>query len=442
MQYVPRPQFMRFHLRSQRWTCIVAHRRAGKTVACVGDLINAGLSTKKERAQYSYVAPFRNQAKTIAWDYLKAYTDGMTREAPNETELSVILDTTGAKIRLFGGDNDQAMRGMYNDGVVIDEPADQRPRTWSEVVRPTLADRKGWAVFIGTPKGHNGFYDIHQIAQTMPDWYSLVLRASETGIIPAAELLDLRTNSGMTEDQYLQEFECSFEAAVQGAFYGREMAEAEKEGRIRTVAWDPQLEVHTAWDLGWTDDTAIWFYQWVAGECRLIDIHISSGEAVPYYVKMLASKPYHYGQHWVPHDAKPATLAAAGKSIMQQFWEQGVRVHIAPNLSRQDGIQAVRKLLPRCYFDRVKCKDGIEALKLYQREWDDDKKVFKQTPRHDWCSHPSDAFRYLAVSIADRAPPPKPQRPKPVFPSQLTMGKLIEWSDAQAKAKKKRLVSG
>ncbi len=387
MLYVPRKQYIPFHERSQRWACIVAHRRNGKTVACVNDMINAGLSTKKHKAVYSYIAPYRNQAKTIAWEYMKSYTDGMRLSDPNETELSVRLARTGATLRLFGADNDQAMRGMYNDGAILDEFGDMRPRTWGEIIRPTLADRNGWAVFIGTPKGHNGFYDIHQIAQTMPDWYSLVLRASETGIIKESELEDLRLNSGMTEDQYLQEFECSFEAAVQGAFYGREMNLAEKEGRITSVDYDPDEPVHTAWDLGWTDDTAILFYQFIAGEVRIIDGESHSGRDIPFYVGLLRSKPYKYGQHWLPHDAKPATLAAQGKSILQQLWELGVKGYITPRLDRIDGIQAARKLLPRCWFDRGRCKEVTESLKLYQREWDDDKKVFKQTPRHDWTSH-------------------------------------------------------
>lgn len=411
MKYAPRDQFLPFHSSGKRWSCLVCHRRMGKTVASITELITAAISTNKTDARYAYVAPFRHQVKDIAWAYLKGYTEQLRMGDPNESELSVTL-RNGARIRLYGADNDQAMRGLYFDGVVLDEYADMRPRVWGEVVRPMLADRQGWAVFIGTPKGHNSFYDIYQKSLTDPNWFSMMARASTTGILSEAELTDLR--STMSEEEYAQELECSFEAAVRGAYYGKEMAELERLQQITDVPYDPAVPVHTAWDLGYTDDTTIWFFQLFYGEVHIIDSYSNNGHDIPHYAQIVNGKPYEYDAHWLPHDAKPKRLGSPN-SIMEQLRAEGILGRIVPSLSVQDGIQAARKVLPLCWFDRKNCHEGIEALKLYQREWDDDKKVFRQTPRHDWTSHFADAFRYLAISHREprRSDMPRMRHPNP-----------------------------
>ena len=308
----------------------------------------------------------------------------------------------GSRVRLFGADNPDALRGQYLDGVILDEPADMRPSVWGAIIRPMLADRKGWAVFIGTPKGHNGFYDVWQRADE--DWFKLMLRASQSGLLAKDELVDAA--KGMSEDQYEQEFECSFEAAILGAFYGRLMREAEDAKRVTEVKYDMAFPVHTAWDLGFTDDTAIWFYQVIYGEIRLLDYHGSSGQGVKFYADVIKSRPYVYGTHHLPHDARAKTMAADGKSIVQQLAEHLpiASLTIVPELSVQDGIQAVRAMLPRCWFDREKTDEGVESLKQYQREYDEEKKVFKDKPRHDWTSHAADAFRMLAVAWQEERP--------------------------------------
>jgi phage terminase large subunit len=342
----------------------------------------------------------------VAWDYLKRHTLGIAKDKKvSESELSVEL-VNGARIRLYGADNPHALRGLYLDSVVMDEFADMRPSVWGEIIRPMLADRRGWATFIGTPRGRNSFWAIHDHAERSPDWFSLVLKASETELIAPDELEDARRT--MSEDQFEQEFGCSFDAAIQGAFYGREMREAEAQGRIREVRVESTVPVHTAWDLGYSDDTAIWFYQIVAGEVRLIDYYASCGEGVGHYCQLIQSKPYQYGNHWVPHDAVPATFAANGRSIIQQMHAHGVKARVAPNLGVQDGIQAVRLMLPRCWFDAEKCAEGIEALKQYRREYDEERKDFKAKPRHGWESHASDAFRYLALVWREEHQPSKP----------------------------------
>jgi phage terminase large subunit len=431
--YIPRSQFLPFHLREQRWSCIVAHRRCGKTVATINELIIRALLTPKSDGRYAYIAPFRSQAKAVAWDYLKRHTLGITKDKEvREADLQVEL-LNGSRIRLYGSDNPHALRGLYLDGCVLDEFADMRPSVWGEVVRPMLADRRGWATFIGTPRGKNSFWAIHDHAQRSPEWFSLVLKAHDTGLIEPAELADARRT--MTDDQFEQEFGCSFDAAVQGAFYGREMREVEAQGRIGEVRYETLAPVHTAWDLGYSDDTAIWFWQVVAGEVRLIDYYASNGEGVEHYCRLIQSKPYQYGNHWVPHDAVPKTLAANGRSIIQQMHALGVKARVAPDLGVQDGIQAVRLMLPRCWFDAAKCSEGIEALKQYRREFDEDRKAFRDKPRHDWCSHASDSFRYLALVWREEHKPEKPE-PKIRTIHDATLDEL--W-DLQRKQTGKRI---
>lgn len=418
--YAPRVQFNEFHRRQQRWAVIVAHRRAGKTVACINDAVKRAVVEKKERGRYAYIAPFYSQAKQVAWEYLKHFAAPLLQEEPRESELSVKL-ITGQTVRLYGGDNPNTLRGIYLDGVVMDEPADMKPSLWPEVIRPALTDRQGWATFIGTPKGKNAFWELWDKARTSPDWFRLMLKASETKILPQEELDAARQM--MTEDQYLQEFECSFEAAIQGAIYGVWMREALEQGRINDVAYDPKLPVHTAWDLGFDDSTAIWFWQITFGEIRLIDYYESNGHGVPHYTDLIKSKGYNYGRHWVPHDAANELMAAGGRSIVNQMWEAGVKASIIPATSQQNSIEATRMTLPRCWFDETKCAQGIEALRQYQFEFDEDKKTFKSKPRHDWASHGSDAFEIIGQVW--RNPEGERVTPKPRFLHETTADEVF-----------------
>lgn len=376
----------------------MAHRRAGKTVACINDLIKRAFTDGKQVGRYAYIAPYHSQAKSIAWDYLLRYTADVRTQA-NASELWVEL-LNGARIRLFGADNPDALRGLYLDGVILDEYADMRPRVWGEIIRPLLADREGWAVFIGTPKGHNAFYEIFKTSQVSSSWYSASIKASESGLLPKSELEDAAR--GMSEDQYEQEFECSFEAAILGAYYGKELKFAEH--RITDVPYEPETTVYTAWDLGYHDDTAIWFYQVIMGEIHLIDYFSGSGLSVADYAKAVLDKPYKYEKHWLPHDARAKTLASNGKSIIEQLSEHlGTnKLDIVPSLSVQDGIQAARAAFYRMWFDREKTGEAVELLKQYQREWDDDKKAFRDKPRHDFTSHCADAFRMMAVAWQEK----------------------------------------
>ena len=400
--YKARDAFLDFHYRKERWAVLVCHRRAGKTVATICDIIRRAIVENKEDARYAYIAPYYAQAKNIAWDYLLKFAEPAIVKA-NQSELWVEL-VNGAKIRLFGADNPDALRGLYLDGVVLDEYADMKPRMWGEIVRPLLTDREGWATFIGTPKGHNSFYDIYNAAQKHENWYVKTLRADQSGLIPQNELLDAQ--SSMSSNQYEQEFLCSFEAAILGAYYGQEMRRITDLGRITDIEYDDMFPCHTAWDLGFNDSTSIWWFQVVHGEIRVLDHHSSNGQAIPYYTGLIKQKEeefgYKYGIHWLPHDARAKTLASGGKSIIEQISTKIdiKQLKIVPNLSLQDGIQATRLALNRTWFHN-RCEEGIECLRQYQREWDDDKKVFRDRPKHDWTSHSADAMRYLAIVWKD-----------------------------------------
>ena len=411
--YRPRKAFMPFHDRTQRWACLVAHRRAGKTVAAVNDIIRAAITYQGDRGLFAYIAPYRSQAKAVAWQYFQEFAAPIT-QSKNEQELTVTL-MNGSQIRLYGADNADAMRGLGFSGVYMDEYGDFRPSVFGNVIRPALSDKQGWAVFGGTPKGKNQFWEIYETATRLPsEWFLLRLPASSSGLLPVGELAAARAQ--LAEDQYLQEYECSFEAAILGAFFGKEMREAQDQGRICAVPHDPALPTYTAWDLGYRDDTAVWFYQIGRGEIRVIDFYAVSGADIHDIADVVLGKGYRYTKHYLPHDARAKSLQT-GKSIVEQLAVHldVAKLAVVPDIGVQSGIQAVRMTLPRVWFDAEKCREGIEALRQYQREYDEDKKAYRQSPRHDWTSHPADAFRMMAVSWQDIADKPPTAEPKPLM---------------------------
>lgn len=400
--YEVREQFLPLHKRKTRWFIGVAHRRAGKTVADINELIMGAAKCDKPNPRFAYVAPQLNQAKDIAWTYLKEYTAFIPGTKINESELWVELPG-GARIRIYGADNPDRLRGIYLDGVVLDEFGDMDPTIWTQVIRPALSDRKGWACFIGTPKGKNQFHKLWVAAEDDPEWTRLMLKASETGLLDQKELADARKM--MSDDEYAQEYECSFEAAVRGAYYGKELNEAELADRITSVPYDPRLPVHTAWDLGMADSTVIWFVQVVGRETRWIDCLKGEGVGLDWYASQLQQRNYVYGNHYLPHDVEVRELGT-GKSRYEVLQGFGIQPTIAPNIAVDDGIQALRMLIPTSWFDRVKCKEGLEALRMYRREWDDKRQEFKLRPLHDWTSHYADAARYFAVGHQERTHAP------------------------------------
>lgn len=406
---------------------MVAHRRAGKTVACLNDLIRAAMLCTKQDGRYAYVAPYYSQAKDVAWTYLKRYSAPIPGVTVNESELRIDYPN-GSRVRLYGADNYDRLRGGYLDGVVLDEYADMSPAAWGEVIRPMLADRKGWAVFIGTPKGRNAFWEVWEQAQADPNFLAVMLKASQTGLVDREELEAARKD--MTAEQYEQEFECSFDAAILGAYYGKEIAQAEREGRI-TYLPDADLPVHTAWDLGVDDPTAIWFFQVSFDGLRVIDYYENAGHGLSHYVQELKARGYTYGDHWLPHDAMVKELGT-GRTRYETLASMGVQGRLVPNHKVIDGINAARVSFASMHFQADRCRFAIEALRQYHAEYDDKLRTFKTTPRHDWTSHCADAFRYMAMAWREMSATPAPHdKLKALIDYKPTVNDLFEEMEDQ-----------
>ena len=406
--YTPRPLQREVGklCRTKRFGVLVCHRRFGKTVLGVNVNQQTALMCEKQRPRVAYIGPTYTQGKSVAWDYMQHYGRPIPGTAFNQSELRIDYPNQG-QARIFGADNPDALRGIYLDRAVLDEFGLHPAKTFSEVIGPTLVDRGGSALFLGTPNGKNQFYEIAQHAKQAeadgdPEWFYREYKASETGLLDAAYLAQAR--SLMTADEYAQEFECSFEAAVKGAIYSKEIEQARAAGRVTRVPYDPALPVDTDWDLGVGDAMSIWFTQSLrSGEVRVIDYFEDSGEGFPYYANVLSQRGYVYGQHWAPHDIAVKELGT-GKSRMETAASYGIRFKAVPRILRsqvgqevEEGINAVRLMLARCWFDAEKCKAGLEAMQHYRRDYNARLNEFKAVPVHDWASHGADAFRGLAV---------------------------------------------
>lgn len=393
--YKPRDQQLKIHeaIDNHRFTVVVAHRRMGKTVSAINHLIKAAIQCDKPNPRFAYIAPTYAQSKRVAWDYLLEFTRPLGATA-NISELRV--DFWGRRISLYGSDNSDSLRGQYFDGVVLDEIGDQNPKIWNEVIRPALADRLGWCLFIGTPKGRNHFADFRDRAEKTEGWALLEFKASQTGVLSEKELNDARAEMG--EDKYQQEFECNFNSAVEGAYYGQIINDLEAKGRITTVDRDDLCKSYVAWDLGMGDSTCLWVAQLVGKEVRLIDFVENHGVGLDWYVNWLKENRYERFDQYLPHDVEVREMGT-GKSRKEVLQEAGLEITVAPRLSVADGIQAVRRLLPRCWFDKDKTKQGVNALRNYRREYNEKQNVYYEKPLHDWASHASDSFRYLAITL-------------------------------------------
>jgi hypothetical protein len=385
----------------KRFNILVCHRRFGKTTLVINLLLRWALAATEKRRAWcgGYAFPIYRQAKEVAWSMLTYYSSILPKDFVqlNIAELTMTL-ANGSRIFLKGTTDPDSLRGPYYDAFVFDEFADIEMRAYTEVIRPLLIDRKGWAIFIGTPRGHNQFYDIVEKYKNDPDWYVKVFKHSDTNLYDQEEIED--TKKQLTPEEYAQEMECSFEAALIGSYYGPFMEDALNEGRIVSVPYEPILLTYTAWDIGTDDETAIWFFQLhPGGEIRLIDYIEESGHGVDYWCGFIKNKKYIYGQHLFPHDAQARSFAANARSTVEVARSLGLDLSVIPRASPYDGIEAARTILPRCWFDKIKTKDGIEALKSYRKKYSPKFKTFQTTPIHDWSSHGADAFRTLAVGL-------------------------------------------
>ena len=402
LQIVPRRQFRPYLQREQRFACLVCHRRAGKTYSCLQDILARALTRQRPGPppRFGYIAPTRDQAKDIAWGYLRKFVQPLPEVKVNQAELSMTLHN-GAQIRLYSGDSYDRMRGLYFDGVVVDEPADIALEAWSAVIRPCLSDYLGWATFIGTPKGKNAFYERWVEATSNPEeWFSLILRASETGIIPPAELASLR--AGTPKHLYAQEYECDFTAPIPGAIYAEEIERARAEGRIsERMPVDQSCLVHTSWDLGSPLNMAVWYWQVIGRMIRVVDVDMGIDETLTQRVARMRAKGYNLGNHHLPHDAEARN--ATGSSIAEELARIGLtNLRIIPRTPDiWIGINDLKELLPNLEFRLPACERGLEALSAYQRHPQANALtgLVRDEPVHNWASHAADALRMMAEAV-------------------------------------------
>jgi len=411
------------------------HRRAGKDEIC---LHHTACAAHERVANYWHMLPEYAQARKAIWESVNPHSGKrrideafppQIRKFTRENEM-IIGFPNGSTWQVVGSDNFNSLMGTAPAGLVMSEFALGNPSAWGYLA-PILMENNGWALFISTPRGHNHFDQLMKSARKHPEeWFSQILTNDETGVFTKDQLeQELERLQAMHGHSYgrslwMQEYFCSFDTAIPGSIWGEWLDRAQLAGRIGAVPFDPAVQVHTAWDLGRTDATAIWFFQYVGSEIHVIDYHESSLKDIPYYGDVLRGKAkdrgFKYGTHWLPHDARARTLAAGGKSIQQQMDEQRVgRIQIAKRLDHEEGIQAARATFPFCWFDSENCEYGLEVLRNYHYEWDEEARRFKDMPEHDWSSHGASAFRTLALSW---------RRPKPEVVEKDFMDKLLEGS--------------
>ena len=396
--YTPRKQqgYIHNQIEKFRYSLLCCHRRFGKTVMCINHLIKAAMTSQNHNPRFAYIAPTYGQAKKIAFDYLKYYTKEIPGTKYNETELRCDL-VNGARIMLLSSENPDSIRGIYLDGCIIDETAQINPALINEVITPALSDRKGFMILVGTPKGMaNLFYDYYQKAQADPKWFLYKAKASETGIVDKEELDAALAVMG--SQKYEQEFECSFIGNIQGSIYGDVIASLDDKKQITRVPIDPAYPVNTAWDLGYNDQTAIIFFQQIGHNIHIVDYYENKNEAFPHYAQVLKEKDYIIEHNYGPHDLDQ-TEFGTGKTRRETAYQMGLRFRVVPRMAIEDGIHAVKMVLPRCFIDVDNCGPLVNALRHYHRKFSDKERVYKIKPVHDWSSHAADAMRTLATGL-------------------------------------------
>tara|TARA_R100001594_G_scaffold107457_1_gene142057 strand:- start:502 stop:1731 length:1230 start_codon:yes stop_codon:yes gene_type:complete len=381
-----------------RYAVLCCHRRFGKTVMVLNHLIRAALTNKNHNPRLAYIAPTYKQAKSIAWDYLKYYTKNIPGTKYNESELRCDF-VNGARITLLSSENFDSIRGIYLDMVAIDEVAQVSQGLIDEVVTPALSDRRGKMFLIGTPKSMNNiFYDYYLKAQSDDKWFLYKAKASDTKIVEQDELDAALAIMG--EAKYNQEYECSFTGNVVGSIYGDLVDDLDEAKRIGGVPYNPAHLVHTAWDLGYTDATAIIFFQLINHNIHIIDCYENEKEALPHYAEYLKEKEYIYGNHYAPHDIEQTDFSS-GYTRREVANNYGIRFRVSPRIPLEDGIHAVKMILPRCKINSDNCSDLLIALRHYHRKYNDKERVYKLKPVHDFSSHINDALRCLATGIQE-----------------------------------------
>lgn len=386
-------------------------RRHGKDKACYNALVREAM---KRRGNYFYIFPEYSQGKKALWRNLDKDGFRTINHAPkeiiksiNNTEMSIEL-INGSTIQIVGASNIDSVVGSNPAGVVFSEYSLIDPLVWGFIL-PILKENGGFAWFNFTPRGNNHAKKLYESNKDNPDWFVQRLTAEDCGVFTAEELEETRQEYIELygdDDLFEQEFMTSFAAAVQGAYYGKIINRMEANGQVKTVPHLPNLPVYTAWDLGINDTTAIWFFQLDAGEIRVVDYYETSGEGLAHYAVKLQEKQqlygYVYGTIYLPHDGNNRSLDT-GQTRVKTLNELGFKnIVVLPKRKVAEGIDQVRAILSRCFFDEKKCERGLNCLKEYHKDFDHKNKVWRSSPVHDWSSNGADAFRYLAMAVAYR----------------------------------------
>lgn len=383
------------HNRKERFIVIVAARRSGKSVASVNHLIRSAMTNP---GLYAYIAPYKEQAKKVIWDIFKEYSKDLQPKY-NEQQLSITFPN-GGKILVLGADNQEALRGLGLKGVILDEVADLKEGVFTKIILPTLATERGYAIFIGTPKGKNLFYQLYMRGQKgEPDWYSVKLNVYEAKNLSEEEIKTQKAE--MTDEEFMQEFMCDFTTAIGGAIYKEEVRFLKENNRITKVLYDSRYPVYTFWDIGYTDKTAIIWVQRVNNAYYLIDYYEESNKDTTHYANVIRSKPYGNVKLYLPHDAAHKTLANNGVSFEMQLNDLGFETEIVQAPSNKIlAINSTRMKLKMCFIDEDKCEKLIDYLSRYQ--WKSTL-VSERYPVHDDTSHGMDALSYFALTeITDK----------------------------------------
>jgi phage terminase large subunit len=380
-------------------------RRAGKDITALNYVIR---KMWEEAGVYYYIFPTYSQAKKVIWDSITNEGKKVIDYFPenliiqkNSQEMKIRMRSKNGEESLFqliGSDNYDTLMGTNPRGCVFSEYALQDPMAY-QYIRPILVANSGWALFISTPRGKNHLWSLAELAKVSPDWFYLKLTIEDTNHIPIEEIEKEKADGMMSEDLIQQEYYTSFEMGVEGSYYSKYIDTAYRENRIGTVPWENGFKVHTAWDIGVRDSTAILFFQTIGQTIRIIDCYEKSKEGLEHYANILQNKPYLYGSHIAPHDIKVKEWGS-GITRFEKARQLGINFRVADDHEIPDGIEACRSRFSKIWIDKEKCGPFLKAIENYRQEFDSKKRIYNSRPLHDWSSHFADSFRYLCVSLA------------------------------------------
>lgn len=402
-----KPFWRAMNIEKKKRAVIVWHRRAGKDKTVVNFVAQ---KTQERVGAYYYIFPTYNQGRKIMWEgvdrdgfkFLDHFPEAIRKKKPNDTEMKIEL-VNGSIVRIIGSDDIDSIVGTNPVGCVFSEFSLQDPKAW-DYMRPILAENGGWAVFDFTPRGENHGFDLYEMAKNDPSWFAQVLTVDDTKAI-SKEVLEQERREIILKDGndalYQQEYYCSFKVPIAGAYYATQIMRANDEKRITSVPYESALPVNTWWDLGIDDSMTIWYTQTLGKEIRFIDYDEVTGEGLVHCANILKEKGYIYGEHYAPHDIEVRELTT-GKSRKETAKGFGINFLTIKRSNVDEGIDAARNILSRCWFDEKKCQRGLNALKSYHKEYDEKNKIYRSHPHHDWSSHGSDAFRTFAMAYKDK----------------------------------------